>query len=483
MIPLPRRTPKEDHFDFFESDLYLLRKVFLPHADVVYILDPLQRVRQNWDTDLVFVQDRAALQSIGRRPAPYGLINLSKLPIRRHPFALKHLDAALSFYPYPTDDGLLPHQRTYYIIENPYKTIRWVIPHGMTTHHFNRLYAEDAAYPRLWRWMIRAAVALNKWRWITEARFVTYDRTGRILPFLDPDVAPPHSHFALFAGRMNITGRVLIPLYQEQETVAFVKLAVRSSAEEGLEREADALAEIKRRAPHGLVVPAVARRPGYSVLSPIFPSQSQPLHHLIPPVVQRWQEVQAGFDRGEAFAQWAHQWQWPEQIRRLMERARQGDVPSGVSPRNVELLAEQVQEVADRMMGRTFTFSLAHGDFSSRNVRWDGSSLYVVDWDRTRFDAPRFADFFNFLLEPFESQGETDPQPVLEAVEAFWTEQTFRWDAEEPRQWPPHFLVFLADRVLAYLAPLLDKRVVGHQVNLRFYLWRRLFDELLSHEP
>ncbi len=480
MIPLIDRTPKEDKFQFFESDLYLLRKVFMPNAGQVFVLDPHHRVRENWHTDLIFVRDRATVQQIGRRPVSYGVINISKLPIRRHPFPLKRLNSAISFYPYTTDEELLPYRHTHYIIENPYQTIRWVIPDGMRNAHFNQLYVEDLAYPRLWRWMVALAAATNRWRWITEARFISYQLTSSPLSFLSSDLAIEFSHYALFAGRMNITGRVLIPLWNRKEIVAFVKLAIRKGAKNGIWSEVKAIHRIAENKPPGLVVPRVQWHEEYSILTPIFPMNAHPVEELTLPIVRCWEAIQVRWAKNYSLEEWIEANRWKERIATIARRANNGDVPSGVSPQNVMMLMSLIQRALHLIRSQHFMFALAHGDFSPRNIYWDGHTIYAVDWEHVRWNAPRFADFFNFLIEPFETRGTTDPDQLIEGLTQWWHQLPVQWQDHETQKMDHHILLCLSDRVLNYLEPIMEKRVVSHQVNLRFYLWKQIFEHFLD---
>ncbi len=475
LLPLPGQAPPEEEFTYYESDLFLLRRAFLPEAREVFVLDPHQKVVRNRDTELSFIRTRRELDRIGKRPVPYALINLSRLPICAHPISRERLTAALTFFPSPRDEGLLPHAFTHYVMANPYGGMRWIIPGHLRHARFLRMYAEDVYHPLVYRWIVGAAAAMGRWRWVTDIRFRLYRKDDRPLPFLQ-ERDGGFDAFALFGGRLNLHGRALVALYTGKRVEAFVKMAVRGGAVASLRREYDALRKLATYAFERLVIPSATWHESYIALTPIFSDAVPPLEHLDAPFLAAWRAVQRPFDRIADVPQWLEEARWREVWDELYSRARQRDVPVGVSARNVMRLLEAMKEAMTRLEGARLRFSLVHGDFSGRNIRWDGRKIYAVDWERMRWKAPAMSDFLAFWLAPFEARGTTDPEEVWPAVEKWMqdprVQKALDMEASAIRR---HFLMGLLDRSLYYLDRILSQDSIYHHINLRFYLWYRLF--------
>lgn len=480
--PLPSRTPPEEQFTYYESDLYALARVFFPDVDTVFVMDPHQRTVHNWDTDLVFVNARADLQQVGRRPVPYALINLSRLPIKAHPIDHGRLAAALSFFPSHRDEELLPYGRNYYAMANPYGGIRWIVPENLRHARFLSLYAEDVYHPMIYRGIVAAAARWGRWRWVTDVRFRLYRKDDTLLPRLKGIDHITYDSFALFSGRLNLHGRVLAALYDRNRISAFVKTAVQKGAAGALQHEYEVLRKLAAYSFERLVIPSTVRQGDDVIFQPIFPENARPLQELSPMFLAAWRSIQQPFDQMIEAEKWMEQTHWPATVETLTEQARRNDVPVGVSAQNVLRLLEQIKAAIDKSVGRVLRFSLTHGDFSGRNIHWDGRKVYAVDWERARWTAPAMSDFLAFHLEPFEARGVIDPDEVMPDLEAWMkdpeVQQVLDLDEQALRA---HLLLSLIDRSLYYLSRLLPKRSIYHQINLRFYLWYQLFHRFMTN--
>lgn len=464
----------------YESDLFLLQKIFLPEVELVLILDPKNKTKRNYKVAyFYYLRTKQDINSAKKINKKYALVNLSGVPADQYPFEPQNIQGVISLEEFrEIIKGLQSH--TYYYIENPYETIRWIFPGNLRKPAFLEIYDQEAEYARAFRWFVSLFTAIGKANKMADHKIQVLKADSNPFPELPGDF----DSFSIFCGRFLFNGKIMIQLVRDKEIKYYVKYALEEKARKRIRNEAQILEKLEENHFRHFRFPESQLIKDHLSLTNIIPEGKKKEVILDRKIYLAIDDYYQAFLEQKTIREIFKKDTMIDRLSTIHRSIKQRNLPSGISPLNITEIYREMSNLLNQLpVEEKIPVSLAHNDFTEWNISTVNDMPAILDWEEAGFGEPLLTDIYEFLIHKEEQEDQPSLDHFLRSYQAHRKDPGFLQCCEKYKIKPLlNFKIFILLRFTRLMVSYVSKNTLPYQLNFKLYFWKNLLITLNKEE-
>lgn len=464
----------------YESDLFLLQKLFAPKAELVLIMDPSGFLKGNYPTGYLLLRTHEDILNVKKLTQYFTLINLSEIPVSAFPFETDKIDCIISLNPKDKKNNVFKAHQLYYF-KNEFGTIRWIFLKNLKRTSFFNIHGYEIVHSPLFEAFSWLALKLGQPQWIVDDFIVVLNREAKLLNEIDKK---PFDTYSIFCSKFLTEEKIIIQLLsKKQEITHYVKFGLTKESQEVLENENNILSEIrKKNFQHFTVAENEYSEPFLylsNILSKKVSSESLKTIHF-----KALGEIYKAFKKRIPISELLRNDQTLTKVNRIKSAIKKREIPSGISGMaSAELINSLVKIINTFEPDKEIAVSLAHNDFTSWNVFKEKDKLAILDWELAQYDIPIFFDVFEFIIHHQEQEDQPKAEIFFAELDKYLrNDQLQKLRSDYNIDLFLYLKLYLVLRFLRLFDRYVSKKVLPYNLNWKLHFWNEILKHVIENE-
>ena len=452
----------------FLDDLQILLKVFqLPHE--VLIFDPKKLIPVNPFEEFQITENLGKNTLIQTEKKV--LINLSNEKLEPEIFSAFEFILDFKSKPQVCENH---HSESFYFINSPDGTIRWVFPKNLIYPGFLSLYNSSGLKATVFQQVVKLAYQTQTQHLICSGKFELYSKKEKYVQSL---YAEKEESFSIFTGTTGPNRKAIIALHKGRETTHFIKFPLTEKSKILINNEWDHLRCLRQFQFENFEVPVATNLNGGIKLSNIKPDKF--LHNSklenthFSAVTELYEQTTRFFEIGTV-SSWK---QSLDTIFSLFIKLEDSDLKESLKVRKI---IGKMYEISQQINENTeIPIAYSHGDFTPWNMYLSRDRLGIYDWELASLHRPILFDLFHFIFQSHVLIKRSSFKTIADAVAAMRQHPSVRrligkYDID----FHLHYQLYLLINCSYYINLFIDQERLHKQVFWLIDIWEAAFHDL-----
>lgn len=295
---------------------------------------------------------------------------------------------------------IMPSQKdakySFYYVNNPDGSIRWIVPQQAEKPHFLALYNSNSLKAWIYKQGVQLGYTLGQKRSLFQGEFSLADQHSWALPELLFDLAG--HEYAIFTGTAGNTRKTVAAIAPKGNVTHFIKIAHTDRAQSLIDNEGAILQKLSNKNWKTLQIPEVTplSQDNMLMLSNVNPQIHENSAELTNIHIQGLKEIWESTSEKKVEVL-----SWVSEIKnKLSNLPDPADFPNDLNKKTLRELINNLKCIEEELsQEKTLPVSLAHGDFTPWNMYVTQKHLHLFDWEYAREDYPLYFDFFHYFYQ------------------------------------------------------------------------------------
>ena len=283
----------------------------------------------------------------------------------------------------------------FYYINNPDKSIRWVIPSQAKYPRFLNFYFSGTRKAKVYQLVFRLLYMLKLKKLASHGSFTVFFK-GK-LNFQPYVMGFEEGNYSIFTGTSGKNRKAVIETGNGPKADKFIKMAISVSSKNLIENEKHALNNIKSSGISSIQFPMAEHVNSDDLLLQSAINTRKGSVEWSGDHSRFLVELQKVNNGSMKINEWLNKYLIPIRQRLHMLIEKEKDHP--FQPYALRLFEVSGKLISSLNKEAIIKYSFAHGDFTPWNTSYEKGKLGVFDWELAMKEAPLLYDFFHFLFQ------------------------------------------------------------------------------------
>lgn len=462
------------------TDFFILRDLFFSKDSEILILDD-EKEWQSAPGIHVITDNNKALEEFynpdnigtGGSSTKFVVLNFSKLPLYR-------------FYHNPNLEGIIDFTnenergfQSYYFLNNPDQTMRWIFPRKCKSPAFLHLYNGSGMKAKVFKKAAKMLHAIDCLQTIVSGQFSIFRKNKTSF---DQHFSNFHyDDFAIFTGTVGENRKAIIALAEKRKCTQFLKIPMTDAAQDLVSNEYRQLKNIATQKFETLIAPQIQRTATGIAVSNVQPEKFAKNNSFGKIHLQALGELYQNSAQEKRVGELS-MWEtiangmkfFTTRLPQLPTKSEAGEkFNNGLSVEKTIQLQNACENIFYNIdFTETIKVGMAHGDFTPWNMYVCKEKLHVYDWEMCVDDAPLLFDVFHYVFQKGILIDRKPMEAILQDLENILVSPEARTIIEKySLDWKVQFQFYLLYIVTYYLPKYIVQPQLHDQVHWLVDTW------------
>lgn len=291
----------------------------------------------------------------------------------------------------------VPSGNTFYYINNPDGSMRWIYPSSVKVPYFLDLYNSGSLKGSVYKHLVKMAFCSGLRRSVSSGQFTLQQKIkNKVEEVIESNGEVGYS---IFTGTVGENRKSIISLHRNRQTSHYIKIAFNEQPRKLIKNEWTMLTTLSKYDFTALSLPqvSVAIDPNFVKVSNVKPGITISANRLRDVHLKALGELYMTNHENRKIADTPA---WKTISNQLNLLDKEHDILNDLDATLVYGIIQRLFELHNSIDTETIIpVSFAHGDFTPWNMYTDDHRLYVYDWELAGAGMPMLVDLFHFVFQ------------------------------------------------------------------------------------
>ena len=366
------------------------------------------------------------------------------------------------------------HLETFYFINSPDGSMRWIYPKGLKHPGFLSLYNSTGLKASIFQQVVKLAYQTQTQHLICSGKFLLYAKKENYVKHL---FAEEDQSYSIFTGTVGPNRKAIIALHKENKTTHFIKIPLTQNAKVLINNEWSHLRCLGQFQFKNIKTPESKPLNRGIKLSNIKPDK---YFHNLELQDLHFSALIEIYDQTTRYSSLCSLPGWKQSLDDLLFSLVNFEETADTTSLKIRQLIGKMYELSQQLDEQLeIPIAYSHGDFTPWNMYLSRDRLYLYDWEMASLYRPMLFDLFHFIFQTHVLIKKSPYKIITEAITEMRQEPAVRkligkYDID----FDLHYQLYLLINCAYYVRLYISQKRLHKQAFWLVDAWLEAFKEL-----